>query len=186
MAVPAPRTATDQDRILLLIDGSEVRLRTAVHADAPLVAALHARCSPETRLARFRTPKPRLHPDELRRLVGDVGDTPVPGDHSVLVLTADGGSAVGLANLQPVDARTGGFAVLVEDAWQGRGLGTALVRRVAELALEQGYQELTAVAPTDNLQVTRLLRRSGLRPTAEIAGGMLMVRAALGRPVVVG
>src|SRR3954469_14840080 len=48
------------DRVLLLQDGSEVLLRDAGPSDAPLVAALHARCSPESRRARFLSPVPRL------------------------------------------------------------------------------------------------------------------------------
>src|SRR4051812_21187120 len=47
------------DRVLLQ-DGSEVLLRDAGPSDAPLVAALHARCSPESRRARFLSPVPRL------------------------------------------------------------------------------------------------------------------------------
>ena len=44
MRVPAEPRA--DEKILLLRDGSEVRLRPAAPSDAPLVAALHARCSP--------------------------------------------------------------------------------------------------------------------------------------------
>ena len=72
---------------------------------------------------------------------------------------------------------------LVEDAWQGRGLGTALLRRVAEMAAEQGVAELTGVARADDLGVTRLLRRAGLRPYAEIVDDEVHLRAALPAPV---
>ncbi|MCF7551642.1 GNAT family N-acetyltransferase [Pseudonocardia sp. WMMC193] len=162
---PSP-AASRLDPILLLRDGSEVRLRTATPADVPLIAAMHARSSPESRSARFLTAARRLEPEELDELTGP---------HSVLALTIDGGSAVGMVNL----SRRSAFAVMVEDAWQGRGLGTALVRRVADLAADQGASELTAVTHTQNMKVTRLLRRAGLRPTAEISGGMLHVRAPL-------
>jgi ribosomal protein S18 acetylase RimI-like enzyme len=87
-----------------------------------------------------------------------------------------------MMNLERTNAEGAGFSVVVEDAWQCRGLGTALTRRAAELATEQGNDELTATTPTQNLRITRLLRRAGLRPTAEIAGGMLQVRAPLLSP----
>ncbi|OLT11007.1 hypothetical protein BJF78_27880 [Pseudonocardia sp. CNS-139] len=171
------------DRILLLRDGSEVRLRPATPADAPLVAALHARCAPESRRSRFLSPTPQLGPGQLDALLGDG-----PGAlHAVLALTADGGSAVGIANLDvSADAAEPGWgraAVLVEDGWQGRGLGTALLRRVVDVAGEHGIAELTGAARPDDIGVTRLLRRVGLRPSAEIVEGEVRLRAALPTPV---
>ena len=165
--------------MLLLQDGSEVLLRDAGPSDAPLVAALHARCSPESRRARFLSPVPRLDAQQLRDLVGP------DGGRAVLALTADGGSAVGLADLSLTsvpEPRTAHFGVLVEDAWQHRGLGTALVRRIAETAVEHGLDELTGTVPADAVRITRLLRRAGLRPTAVRADGTLQLRVPLAAP----
>jgi GNAT superfamily N-acetyltransferase len=74
----------------------------------------------------------------------------------------------------------------VEDAWQSRGLGTALIRRAVELATEAGHAELSAVAHPGNLRITRLLRRAGLRPTAQLVDGLLRVQAALPQPAGLG
>jgi len=170
MRVPAEPRA--DEKILVLRDGSEVRLRPATGSDAPLVAALHARCSPATRRARFLSPTPRIAPDELDALLGDPGQ-------AVLAVTADGGSAVALANLDPDGAGVARCAVLVDNVWQGRGLGTALVRRLADAAAEQGLVELAGRARPDDLGVIRLLRRAGLHPSAEIADGVVHLRAEL-------
>jgi RimJ/RimL family protein N-acetyltransferase len=158
---------------ILLPDGSEVLLREAGPSDAPLVAALHARCSPESRRARFRSPSARLDAGQLRTLLGP------DGTWAVLALTADGGSAVGLADLRLEPSGSGTFGVLVEDAWQGRGVGTALLRRVAETAAERGLAELTGTVAADDARVTRLLHRVGLRPTAVLADGTLRLDVAL-------
>ena len=165
---------------MLLGDGSEVLLREARPSDEPLVAALHARCSPESRRGRFLSPTPRLDPDRLRALV-----EPHRG-RAVLALTADGGSAVGLADLRlggPVEAEAASgsavFGLLVEDAWQHRGLGTALLRRLAETAVEHGVSTLTGTVPADGVRITRLLRRAGLRPTAVLADGTLRLSVPL-------
>jgi GNAT superfamily N-acetyltransferase len=177
LAMRGPARPDGADRILLLRDGSEVRMRGATPSDAPLVAALHARCAPQTRRARFLSPTPRLPGDQLTELLGGTGS-------AVIAVTADGGSAVGLANLGTDPAGAAGrIAVLVEDAWQGRGLGTALLRRLADIGTERGLAELTGIARPDDLGVTRLLRRAGLRPSAEITDGVVRLRAPLPAPV---
>jgi GNAT superfamily N-acetyltransferase len=179
LAMRTPDRTSPADRILVLRDGSEVRLRIAGPSDAPLVAALHARCSPAARRSRFLNPAPRLASDQLDELLhGATGS-----GQAVLALTADGGSAVGLANLDMHEGGSARIAVLVENAWQGRGLGTALLRRIADLATDLGIAELTGVARPDDLGVTRLLHRAGLRASAEVTNGEVRVRAALPAPV---
>jgi RimJ/RimL family protein N-acetyltransferase len=172
LVAPAPPLELGVDRVLLLQDGSEVLVREAGLSDAPLVAALHARCSPESRRARFRSTSARLDDDQLHELVG------TGNGRTLLALTADGGSAIGVADLR-VRQRSGAvgatIGVLVDDAWQGRGLGTALVRRVAEAAGELGVRELTGRVPVDGARITHLLRRAGLRPTAVLADGTLRI-----------
>ena len=178
LAAPAPEPLLDT--MLLLHDGSEVLLREAGPSDVPLVDALHARCSPASRRARFLSPTPRLDAAQLRALVDPAGG------RSVLALTRDGGSAVGLADLRLVDPAGGTpaatFGVLVEDTWQHRGLGTALVRRVAETAVDLGVGELHGTVPADEVRITRLLRRAGLRPTAVLADGTLQLNVPLATP----
>jgi len=165
--------------LVLLGNGSEVELRMATKADGPLVAALHARCTPSSRRGRFLNPSPTLPPEELAELlVGGSGR-----GSGLLALTTDGGHAVGLATLDPDGAGGAALGVLVEDAWQARGVGTALVRRAVELATESGHLELSAVAHPGNLLITRLLRRAGLRPTAQLVDGLLRVQVALRQPV---
>jgi RimJ/RimL family protein N-acetyltransferase len=187
LAMRGPARTSDADRILLLRDGSQVRMRPATPSDAPLVAALHARSAPQTRRSRFLSPVPRLPADQLDALLGIAEGRP-PG-LALLAVTVDGGSAVGLANLDPEPDHTsdrptsGRVAVLVEDAWHGRGLGTALLRRAADAAAEMGMVEVTALARPDDLGVTRLLRRAGLRPSAEIVDGTVRLRAPLPAPV---
>ena len=180
LSLTAPTAEPPLDTMLLLHDGSEVLLREAGPSDIPLVDALHARCSPASRRARFLSPTPRLDAAQLRALVDPAGG------RSVLALTRDRGSAVGLADLRLVDPAGGTpaatFGVLVEDTWQHRGLGTALVRRVAETAVDLGVGELHGTVPADEVRITRLLRRAGLRPTAVLADGTLQLNVPLATP----
>ncbi len=176
LAIRTPDGAQELDRILLLRDGSEVRIRPATPSDAPLVAALHARCSPQARRSRFLSPTPHLPDAELVALLG--GD----GGQAALALTADGGSAVGVANLDPDGPGSARVSVIVENAWQGRGLGTALLRRLVDAAADRGMVTVTGTARADDLGVTRVLRRAGLRPNAEIVDGVVRLRAPLPVP----
>lgn len=176
LALRTPAPPDPDERILVLRDGSEVRLRPAGSADEPLVAALHARCSPATRRGRFLSPTPRLGPGELEELLG--GD----GGEAVLAVTVDGGSLVGLATLAPGGPAAVRFGVIVADAWHGRGVATALLRRLADTAAERGVETLVGTARPDDVGLTRLLRRAGLRPSAEITDGEVRLRAALPVP----
>jgi len=178
LATPA-RTPTD-DRVLLLRDGTEALLRAASPEDALLVAALHARCSPETRLARFGHPSPQLAPGLLQAVLA--GEN---GGRSAVATTIDGGSVVGLVTLEDRDGEVM-FTVVVEDGWQGRGLGTSLVRRAVEMALAAGADMLAASTPGGDMRLARLLRRAGLRPTARFVGDALVVSAPLVTAAVAG
>jgi hypothetical protein len=53
------------------------------------------------------------------------------------------------------------------------------MRRLADTAAEQGLVEPTGMARPDDLGVTRVLRRAGLRPSAEITDGVVRLRAPL-------
>lgn len=174
LSLRGPRRGDDDELVIALPDGSHIRLRPAAAEDAPLVAALHARCSPAARRARFLSPTPRLGDGELGALLA------LDGGRSILAVTVDGGSAVGIATLSDPHFGASRFALLVEDAWQARGLGTALLRRAADVALAAGAVELTGIARPDDVGLTRLLRRAGLvRPSAEMVGDEVHLHAQL-------
>ncbi|WP_345409242.1 GNAT family N-acetyltransferase [Nonomuraea salmonea] len=49
------------------------------------------------------------------------------------------------------------MAFLVEDRWQGRGLGTAMARMLVRTARDLGYAEVKASMLSDNARMRRLL-----------------------------
>jgi GNAT superfamily N-acetyltransferase len=79
------------------------------------------------------------------------------------VLALCGGEVVGLAQLirttSPAEAE---ISVLVEDEWQGRGLGTAMIRRLATVARAAGHQELVAWCLPGELAFANAANGSGL------------------------
>ena len=154
------------DRIALLLpDGAEILLRPATLDDLDGARDLHERSSDETRERRYLTGGTPSDA-RLRRLLEPAGG------RTLLAVTADG-EVVAMATLL-AEGELGEFAILVEDPWQRRGLGTALLRRLAAWAKREGFAALVAHTAADNVSMLRTLRRLGAGP-AERDGAMVSV-----------
>ena len=53
------------------------------------------------------------------------------------------------------------IAVVVNDAWQGHGVGSALLFQLADRARHEGITRLTALMLTDNRSMARLFAELG-------------------------
>jgi len=141
-----------------LRSGRKVAFRPIRADDIGRLEAAHGRLSPATRYQRFLAAKPRLTADELRYLT-DVDQrhhvaliaTPAE-DHELII-------AVGRFVRDQEDPAAAEFAIVVGDPYQGEGLATELLRRLADAALERGVARFTATALADNEPVHRLLHR---------------------------
>jgi GNAT superfamily N-acetyltransferase len=51
------------------------------------------------------------------------------------------------------------MAFMVIDAWQDRGIGSILMRRLIQVAIEVGLQELTAEILTENTAMGKSIRK---------------------------
>jgi GNAT superfamily N-acetyltransferase/AcrR family transcriptional regulator len=141
-----------------LRDGTQVVIRLARPEDAEGVADMHARSSEATRYQRYFTPHTDWREDQLRR---------VAGGHRGATLVAVNwrGDIVGLGNVfpdRPDETSTAEIAVIVEDAWQGRGLGGRLLKHLVDLARRQGFDEVLALVLASNTGMVRLLERLDL------------------------
>lgn len=141
-----------------LRDGTQVVIRLARPEDTEAVAQMHERSSDETRFQRYFSPVTQWREDQLRR---------VAGGHRGATLVAVNwrGDIVGLGNVfpdRPDDTSTAEVAVIVEDAWQGRGLGGRLLGHLVELARRQGFSEVLALVLASNTGMARLLERLDL------------------------
>jgi methylglyoxal synthase/L-amino acid N-acyltransferase YncA len=165
---------------VVLGDGTEVTVRRGSTEDIDRVAELHTRCSMTTRLRRYlagtRCPSEAM----LARLLS-------PANGHTLVVEDAAGRIVAMANLMWTDrdgaARTPELAVLVEDAWQQRRLGTLLARRLLAVAEESGAARVQAVVHASNAAmiriVTALCAEPGHRLHREYDGGMLTLIVGL-------
>lgn len=126
-------------------------VRSARPGDLPALTALVERCSFDTLYRRFHgatgTPLRR----ELTRAA-----TSADGHRSWVVLA--GGDVRGLATLAQGRSGEVEVAFLVEDAWQRRGLGRALARRLCAEASGAGHRGLVAMVQADNDPAVRFVR----------------------------
>jgi len=146
-------------RRVVLHDGSTVVIRPVRSADAPLLADGFARLSDRSRRMRFLGRKDQLSPAELRYFT-DVDHH----DHEALGAVAHAsGGGVGIARYvrDRDDPHAAEIAVTIADDWQGRGLGTELLARLAERACEEGIRRFTALVAADNAAMVGLLRNYG-------------------------
>jgi RimJ/RimL family protein N-acetyltransferase len=143
-------------RPVALRDGSKVLIRQVQRTDAPLLADGFARLSPQSRRMRFLTTKKELSPAELRYFT-DVDHH----DHEALgALNQADGRGVGIARYVRLaeDPQAAEIAVTIVDGWQGRGLGTELLTRLAGRARQEGIHRFTALVADDNTAMAGLLR----------------------------
>ena len=143
--------------------------------DDVLFRRLWPRLSPDTVYRRFHSPIHGLTPETVQRLVT------VDHDRREAVAAIVGGEVVGVARYDrsPADATTAEFAILVEDAWQGMGLGRQLLTELIELAATRGVATLTATVQRDNERVIGLIRRLLPRSTFTPDSDVLDVRSPL-------
>jgi RimJ/RimL family protein N-acetyltransferase len=141
-----------------------IRVRPLEPSDRAGLAALFKRLSPESRRRRFLGPKPTLSERELTYLTSV--------DHrrheALAAVDRRDGSIVAVARYVQVPGRLGAAdgAVAVADDYQGRGIGTALMRCLISRARVNGFSVLSAETFWDNRPARALLRRMNFQARA--------------------
>ena len=159
---------------LVLADGDELNIRRATADDVDAVVALHARCSMTSRLRRYLAGTRCPTEATLARLLS-------PAAGRCLVVEDGETRLVAMANLMS-DGDTPELALLIEDSWQQRRLGTVLARRLAAVATHSGAHSVKAVIHTGNAPMVRIMSSLGHRLHREYDGGLLTLIATLQPP----
>jgi GNAT superfamily N-acetyltransferase len=160
-----------------LPDGSEVLIRPVTPQDAPLFVAGWEGFGEESRYRRFMVPKQQLTPHELEYFT-QVDHV----DHEALgAIEPRTGAGLGVARyVRDADRpNTAEAAVAVIDAWQGRGLGGALLRRLCRRAQANGITTFTASLLTDNRSMLHLFERLGRVKTRSFDGPAMEIDVEL-------
>ncbi len=125
---------------------AEIAIRIPNRCDWASIEAMWARCSPETRLARFHAPVSNI-PDVYVHAVFD--------DPSGTLVAADGnGAVIAIASLIiGRDPRIAELGVIVEDRWQRQGIGRRLVTGLMADAFRRGITDVTATVLSETVAV---------------------------------
>ena len=149
--------AGDRSADVLLSDGSTVHLRPIRPADAPAIVDFHSRMSDRTRYLRYFSPYPRIPERDLERFVNvDHADR-----EAFVTVAGDRITAVGRYERLGPDSPDAEVAFVVEDAHQGRGIGSVLMEHLAEAARANGISRFVAEVLPQNGGMLRVFSDFG-------------------------
>jgi GNAT superfamily N-acetyltransferase len=142
-----------------LKDGSSVLVRPVTGADKPLFIAGFARLSEESRYRRFLAAKKSLSDDELAFFT----ELDHHGHEALGAVDPATGEGLGVARYirDPARGEIAEAAVAVIDDWQARGLGRALLERLAIRAHDEGIRHFSASLLVENRAMLALFKRLG-------------------------
>jgi RimJ/RimL family protein N-acetyltransferase len=158
MVTPMAAYPKELEREITLRDGARLRLRPIRPEDQDRLIAFYDRLSRHTAYQRFFSAMRRLPPDWARMLAAV--------DYVrrlALVATADArpdADILAVARYEPTDeAGTAEVAFVVQDGWQGKGLGTRLLRLLLDAARARGIARFRAFVLADNVRMLDLFAR---------------------------
>jgi acyl-CoA synthetase (NDP forming)/RimJ/RimL family protein N-acetyltransferase len=153
---------------VVLSDGGTVHLRPVVPDDADNLVALHGRLSERSRYFRYFGAYPRIPARDLVRF------STVDHRDRVAFVALLGDDIVAVGRYERIDGGpTAEVAFVVDDAHQGRGLGSILLEHLAAAASEIGLRRFVAEVLAENSPMVRVFRDAGYQVSREIEEGVL-------------
>jgi RimJ/RimL family protein N-acetyltransferase len=151
----APRTSEDSGTVSLL-DGTSVSYRALAPENAPALQRFHHRLSERSIYLRFFGSKPHLSDRKAKYF------TNLDGRNRFALVALDPERPEEIIAVVSFDREgesdRAEIAAAVEDAWQGRGLGLALVGCLIEAAQRRGIRVFTAMVLPENRRMLNLLK----------------------------
>jgi RimJ/RimL family protein N-acetyltransferase len=160
--------------------GARTTTRAATPDDHELVSAMHARSSPQSRYSRYQSARRDLTFAEWAALIN-----PGRGLSRVTHARDSPSHVVAVSHLLFTDtAGMGELGILVEDAWQNLGLGTALVQHALAQAQHLGLHTVLVVTDLSNHRMRRICRTLGSR-TLRVDGNVIDLALPVADPSLV-
>lgn len=156
--------------VIRLPGGERVAYRAICPEDAVSLQRFHGRLSRRSVYLRFFAAKPQLSDRKANYF------TRMDGLNNFALVALDPESpqeVIAVASFhREGDTSRAEYAAAVEDRWQGRGLGTALTRRLIGVALQRGVRLFTGVVLPENARMLNLLRDLGLPERLRFGDGV--------------
>ena len=149
----------------VLKDGRTVLIRPIRPDDLDAMLEMWSRLSSETIRMRFFAPR-TMDAEQMRYF------TEVDYDRRFAVVAESAGRILGVSRFDRLeeDPEAAEFALLVEDAEQGRGIGTVLLRALTEPAEDLGVSRFVGDVLRENERMLRVMRDAGFEPAFDQHG----------------
>jgi L-amino acid N-acyltransferase YncA len=167
-----------EGRTLALPDGVVVPVRTIRPDDAPALQRLYSRLSEQSIRLRFFDSRQKLSDKKAKDFAQ------VDGINCYALVALDPKQqeeiiAVVRFTREGSTATKAEYAALVEDAWQGRGVGLGLTRQLIDDARDREIHYLYGLVMPENRGVLKLLRSLDLPEHENRTGGIKYVEVEL-------
>jgi len=167
----------NKDQMLTLPSGVKIPFRVVRPDDAPALQRLHARCSERTIYLRFFGSMKELSDEQARYFASTDGV-----DHFGLVGLdpEDQNEIIAVVRYarKPANERAE-YAALVEDSWQGQGIGAALTHRLIDEARGNRVRSFYAPVKGANKRMLNVFRHLDLPEQERVEDGEKLVEIGL-------
>ena len=154
---------------VVLSDGGTAYVRPMTPDDADSLRRFHSRLSPESIYFRFFAPYPRLSRRDVEHF------THVDHDRRAALIAVLGGEMVGVARYDRISDDEAEVAFVIEDAHQGRGLGSVLLEHIAQAARDNGVRRFHADVLPQNRRMLAVFRDAGYSPRQTYEDGVVQM-----------
>lgn len=153
-----------------LRDGTRLAVRPIRPEDVELEKRFVDGLSERSRYHRFMQYLPQLTPRMLARF------TQLDYDRELALVVLHAGEFVAVGRYAPnQDGETAEFALTVADAWQGKGIGRALLQRLRQEAKKAGYRALYGNILEANHEMLELALRLGFAVSSREGSDVVVV-----------
>jgi acetyltransferase len=160
-----------------LSDGAQVTLRPIRPEDEPLWLALIGNCSSESLHARFQY----LFREATHEMATRYCCTDYDRELALVAQLESSGELVAVGRLvADVDHETAEFAILVADAWQGKGAGVQVTERCLAIAAEWGIRRVEAVTALANMRMISIFEQCGFELEYDSPSGIIRAKKRIG------
>ncbi|MBI4525668.1 MAG: GNAT family N-acetyltransferase [Deltaproteobacteria bacterium] len=171
--LPAPYQDSAESGRIILRDGTTATIRVARPEDREALAQFFGQLSPESKRRRFFSIS-----DPGAKLIDSLCDSSDPRSRITLIVlrTIEGAPTIIATGSYVIhDSKSAEIALTVDDEFQGKGLGTLLLERLALLAVRSGVVRFWAVTSVENRQMLEVFRNSGFKLEEKTADGYVEV-----------